>query len=78
LTKGRWQIVVWDRNDQFWLLGESLGCDANGGSESWGVQMGDARLNTITFSSTEKLPPAIIDANSASSIALVITPVMPV
>lgn len=78
LVKGRWQIVVWDRNDQFWLLGETLGCDANGGSSSWGVQMGDARLNTITFSSQEKLPPAIIDANSATSIALVITPVMPV
>ena len=78
LVKGRWQIVVWDRNDQFWLLGESLGCDANGGSESWGVQMGDARLNTITFSSQEKLPPAIIDANSMASISLVVTPVMPV
>jgi hypothetical protein len=58
-------------------LGETLGCDANGGSESWGVQMGDARLNTITFSSTEKLPPAIIDANSATSIKSVITPLMP-
>jgi hypothetical protein len=40
--------------------------------------MGDARLNTITFSSQEKLPPAIVDASSAASIALVITPVMPV
>ena len=78
LTKGRWQIIVWDRNDQFWLLGETLGCDANGGSSSWGVQMGDARLNTITFSSQEKLPPAIVDANSSASIALVITPTMPV
>jgi hypothetical protein len=78
LTKGRWQIIVWDRNDQMWLLGESLGCDANGGSSSWGVQMGDARLNTITFSSQEKLPPGIVDANSMASIALVITPVMPV
>ena len=78
LVKGRWQIIVWDRNDQFWLLGETLGCDANGGSSSWGVQMGDARLNTITFSSQEKLPPGIVDANSAASIALVITPTMPV
>jgi len=78
LSKGRWQIVIWDRNDQFWLIGQTLGCDANGGSSSWGVQMGDARLNTITFSSQEKLPPAIIDANSAASIAMVITPVMPV
>jgi hypothetical protein len=77
LTKGRWQIVVWDRNDQIWLLGETLGCDANGGSSSWGVQMGDARLNTITFSSQEKLPPAILDANSTASLALIINPTMP-
>jgi hypothetical protein len=78
LAQGRWQIIVWDRNDQFWLIGETLGCDANGGSSSWGVQMGDARLNTITFSSQEKLPPGIVDASSAASIALVITPTMPV
>jgi hypothetical protein len=78
LVKGRWQIIVWDRNDQMWLLGETLGCDANGGSSSWGVQMGDARLNTITFSSQEKLPPSIVDANSMASIELVIDPTMPV
>jgi hypothetical protein len=64
LSKGRWQIIVWDRNDQFWLIGQTLGCDANGGSSSWGVQMGDARLNTITFSSQEKTPPSPIDADN--------------
>ena len=73
LTKGRWQIVVWDRNDQFWLIGQTLGCDANGGSSSWGVQMGDARLNTITFSSQEKLPPGIIDAETYTELESVIT-----
>lgn len=77
LVKGRWQIIVWDRNDQMWLLGETLGCDANGGSESWGVQMGDARLNTITFSSQEKLPPAILDATTSSALLNIITPTMP-
>jgi hypothetical protein len=69
LSKGRWQIVIWDRNDQFWLIGQTLGCDANGGSSSWGVQMGDARLNTITFSSQEKNPPSPIDADNYSELS---------
>jgi hypothetical protein len=69
LSKGRWQIVIWDRNDQFWLIGQTLGCDANGGSSSWGVQMGDARLNTITFSSQEKTPPSPIDADNYTELS---------
>jgi hypothetical protein len=73
LSQGRWQIVVWDRNNQFWLLGETLGADANGGSMSWGVQMGDARINTITFQSMEPLPPAIVDAESYSDMSSVVT-----
>ena len=77
LVKGRWQIIVWDRNDQFWLIGQTLGCDANGGSGSWGVQMGDARLNTITFSSQEKNPPSPCDADTYAEISSVITPVLP-
>lgn len=64
LAQGRWQIIVWDRNDQFWLIGETLGCDANGGTSSWGVQMGDARLNTLTLMSSEPLPPAPVDADT--------------
>jgi hypothetical protein len=75
LTEGRWQIIVWDRNDQFWLLGETLGCDANGGSSAWGTQMGDARLNTLTFMSSEPLPPAPVDADNYTEIKLVVTPV---
>ena len=78
LTQGRWQIIVWDRNDQFWLIGETLGCDANGGSSSWGVQMGDARLNTLTFMSSEPNPPTPVDADNYSEISSVITPVLAV
>lgn len=62
LMRGRWQIIVWDRNDQFRLLGEKLGCDATTGTHSWGAQVGDARLNTITMVCTEKNPPALLDA----------------
>jgi len=73
LSQGRWQIIVWDRNDQFWLLGETLGCDANGGSSSWGVQMGDARLNTLTLMSSEPNPPAPVDADNYSEMASIVT-----
>jgi len=76
LSQGRWQIIVWDRNDQFWLIGETLGCDANGGSSSWGVQMGDARLNTLTFMSSEPLPPAPVDADNYAEMSSVVTPVL--
>lgn len=73
LSQGRWHVVVWDRNNQFWLLGETLGADANGGTMSWGVQMGDARINTITFQSMEPQPPAIVDAESYSDMSSVVT-----
>ena len=73
LSQGRWQIIVWDRNDQFWLIGETLGCDANGGTSSWGVQMGDARLNTLTFMSSEPLPPAPVDADNYAEMSSVVT-----
>lgn len=73
LAQGRWRIIVWDRNDQFWLLGETIGCDANGGTSSWGVQMGDARINTITFSSMEPNMPAPVDADNYSEMSSVIT-----
>jgi hypothetical protein len=73
LTQGRWQIIVWDRNDQFWLIGATLGCDANGGSSAWGVQMGDARLNTLTFMSSEPNPPMAVDADTYAELGSVIT-----
>ena len=73
LAQGRWRVIVWDRNDQFWLLGETLGCDANGGTSSWGVQMGDARINTITFSSMEPYLPTPVDADNYGEMSSVIT-----
>jgi hypothetical protein len=48
---------------------------ANGGSSAWGTQMGDARLNTLTFMSSEPLPPAPVDADNYTEIKLVVTPV---
>jgi hypothetical protein len=46
-----------------------LGCDANGGTSSWGVQMGDARLNTLTFMSSEPNPPMSVDADTYAELS---------
>lgn len=73
ITQGRWRVIVWDRNDQFWLVGETLGADANGGTSSWGVQMGDARINTITLSAMEPYLPTPVDAENYADMANVIT-----
>lgn len=73
LLAGRWRVIVWDRNDVFTLLGETEGMDANGGSQSWGVQMGDARINTITLQGMEKKKLSIVDAESYSDMSTVIT-----
>jgi hypothetical protein len=73
LSQGRWRIIIWDRNDQFWLLGADEGCDSTGGTLSWGTQMGDARLNTLTFIGSETLPPAPVDAETYAEVLSVIT-----
>ena len=73
LTKGRWRVIVWDRNDVFTLLGETEGMDATTDVESWGTQMGDARLNTITLVGMEPTPKAIVDAESYSDMSTVVT-----
>ncbi len=44
-----------------------------GGTLSWGTQMGDARLNTLTFIGSETLPPAPVDAETYAEVLSVIT-----
>lgn len=73
ILQGRWRVIVWDRNDVFTLLGETEGMDANAGTQSWGVQMGDARINTITLQGMEKNKNAVVDASTYSDISTVIT-----
>jgi len=73
LTKGRWRVVTWDRNNVFTLLGEDEGMDATTDVESWGTQMGDARLNTITLVGMETAPKAVVDAESYADMATVVT-----
>jgi hypothetical protein len=73
LIKGRWRVVTWDRNNVFTLLGEDEGMDPTTDVESWGTQMGDARLNTITLVGMETAPKAVVDAESYADMATVVT-----
>jgi len=47
--------------------------DATTDVESWGTQMGDARLNTVTLVGMETTPKTIVDAASYSDMGSVIT-----
>jgi hypothetical protein len=73
LTKGRWRVIAWDRNNVFTLLGEVEGMDATTDVEAWGTQMGDARLNTVTLIGMETTPKAIVDAESYADMSTVVT-----
>ena len=72
LVQGRWRVITWDRNNVFSLLGETEGMDATTDTGSWGVQMGDARLNTIVLVGMEKIERAIVDAATYKDIETVI------
>ena len=73
LTKGRWRVIAWDRNNVFTLLGEVEGMDATTDVEAWGTQMGDARLNTVTLIGMETTPKAVVDAESYADMSTVVT-----
>jgi hypothetical protein len=73
LDKGRWRVVAWDRNNVFTLLGENEGLDATTDVKSWGTQMGDANLYTVTLVGMEKNSKAIVDAETYSDMSTVVT-----
>lgn len=74
LAKGRWRVVVWDRNDNFWLLGEEFGCDATTGAENWGANLGDPRTYSISLISQEKVPPRPLDSTTYAGLSTIFTP----
>jgi hypothetical protein len=73
LLKGRWRIVVWDRNDNFWLMGEKFGCDGTTGAGSWGANLGDPRTYAITFSAEEANPPRPLNALTYAGLSTIFT-----
>jgi hypothetical protein len=73
LAQGRWRIVVWDRNDNFWLVGEEYGADASTGQESWGTALGDPRTYSVTFMAQEKMGPRPLDSVTYAGLSTIFT-----
>lgn len=73
LLKGRYRIVVWDRNDNFWLMGEDFGCDGTTGAGAWGTALGDPRTYAVTFISEEANPPRPLDAFTFAGLSTIFT-----
>jgi hypothetical protein len=74
LAKGRWRIVVWDRNDNFWLVGEEYGADATTGVENFGTALGDPRNYSVTFVASESNPPRPLDSTTYAGLSTIFTP----
>jgi len=74
LAKGRWRVVVWDRNDNFWLVGEEFGADATTGAGNWGANLGDPRTYSVTLVATEKSLPRPLDTNTYAGLSTIFTP----
>jgi hypothetical protein len=62
LANGRPQIVVEDRNGNFYLVGVSDGMDVTGGSIVTGGAKGDFNGYNLTFTGEEKAPSPFLDA----------------
>jgi len=74
LTQGRFRIVVWDRNDNFWLMGEQFGADATTGAGSWGTALGDPRTYSVTFIGEESEPPKPLNTTTYAGLSTIFTP----
>ena len=74
LATGRWRVVVWDRNDNFWLLGEEYGADVTTGTEDWGVALGDSRSYTLNFVAQEKFGPRPLASVTYAGLTAIFTP----
>jgi len=74
LSKGRWRVVIWDRNDNFYLMGEEFGADATTGGENWGTALGDPRTYSVTFNAQERYPVRPLDSVTYAGLSTIFTP----
>ena len=69
LAYGRPQIVVRNRNNQFFLAGLEHGMELTTAAASNGTAMGDLNGYTLTFVGTEKLYANLLDCTSEADLA---------
>lgn len=66
LTAGSFLIVVKDKNDQFFLIGENDSVSISGGSASTGQKGGELNGYTLEFTAEEGKPADTVDAAAVS------------
>lgn len=69
LSYGRPNIVIKNRNNQFFLAGLEHGMELTTANVSNGVAMGDLNGYTLTFQGTEKLMANLLDCSSEADLA---------
>lgn len=68
LAWGRPQIIVRDRNDNFFLMGTKFGASVNGGTVTTGAAMGDLSGYTLTLMAKEPLPANFFEATDEAGL----------
>ena len=68
LSYGRPNIIVRNRNNQFFLAGLEYGMELTTANVSTGTAMGDMNGYTLTFVGTEKLLANLLDASSEADL----------
>lgn len=67
MAYGRPQIVVWTKQGDALLVGETEGADVTAGSIQTGGAMGDLYGYSVTFTGQEQLPAAFISGSTTTS-----------
>ena len=67
LAYGRPQIILWTRNGDALLAGETNGCDLTAGTIQTGAALGDLYGYNIVMTGEEKLPAAFLSGSTTES-----------
>lgn len=69
LAWGNPQIIVEDKNSNFFLMGKEHGADVTGGTITTGAAMGDLSGYTVEFKSMERVPANFFEATDREGLA---------
>ena len=64
LVKSRLSVIVQDANDNYLLMGRTMGVEATGGAMQTGGAAGDLHGWTLQLTANDSEPPAFIDATA--------------
>jgi len=67
MAYGRPQIVVWTKNGDALLVGQTEGADVTAGTIQTGAALGDLYGYSLTFTGQERLPAAFLSGSSTTN-----------